>query len=69
MRNDRHGGVRSLMGYPAAEEPDPALAELTAKGFFHPPRFGAYRLTRPGRFRCAAVAGELMECAARAWEQ
>ena len=46
-----------------------ALAELTAKGFFHPPRFGAYRLTRKGRFRCAAVAGELMECAARAWEQ
>ena len=46
-----------------------ALAELTAKGFFHPPRFGAYRLTRQGRFQCAAVAGELMECAARAWEQ
>ena len=46
-----------------------ALAELTAKGFFHPPRFGAYRLTRQGRFQCGTVASELMECAARAWEQ
>ena len=45
------------------------LVRLTAKGFFHPPRFGAYRLTRQGRFRCGAVASELMECAARAWEQ
>ena len=45
------------------------LAELTAKGFFHPPRFGAYRLTRQGRFQCGVVASELMECAACAWEQ
>ncbi len=46
-----------------------ALSGLAAKGFFHPPRFGAYRLTRRGRFQCGAVASELMECAARAWEQ
>ena len=46
-----------------------ALAGLTAKGYFHPPRFGAYRLTRQGRFRCGVVASELMECAARAFEQ
>ena len=46
-----------------------ALAGLTAKGCFHAPRFGAYRLTRRGRFRCGVVASELMECAARAWEK
>ena len=45
-----------------------ALAGLSAKGFFHAPRFGAYRLTRQGRFRCGFAASELMECAARAWE-
>jgi len=67
-------------GYTAAAAPEElrdkvrrnletALAELTAKGFFHAPRFGAYRLTRLGRFRCGVVASELMECAARAWEQ
>lgn len=46
-----------------------ALAGLTGKGFFHAPQFGVSRLTRRGRFQCGTVAGELMECAARAWEK
>ena len=67
-------------GYTAAAAPEElrekvrkdletALDGLTAEGFFHAPRFGAYRLTRQGRFQCGTVASELMECAARAWEQ
>ena len=67
-------------GYTAAAAPEElrekvrqnlenTLVRLTAKGYFHPSRFGAFRLTRQGRFRCGAVASELMECAARAWEQ